>query len=101
MAVLKQAHMSGRLAVMPTLVRPLDGEPRLRALDEAEVAALVGGALTADRKVWELASFMLETGARIGEALALDWRDFGMVWRFSNADPPAWLSGRSETTYSI
>ena len=81
MAVLKMAHMSGRLAAMPTLVRPLDGEPRLRALSEIEVGQLIAHPVSSEQKVWELASFMLETGARIGEALALEWVDVDLVAR--------------------
>ena len=81
MAVLKMAVLSGRLASMPTLVRPLDGEPRLRALSEIEVEQLMAVPVSSEQPVWELASFMLETGARIGEALALEWVDVDLVAR--------------------
>ena len=82
MAVLKMAHLSGRLMMMPTVVRPLDGEPRLRSLSEAEVARVRGGWTAGmDKEAWRLSRFMLATGARVGEAVAMTWADWDSVGR--------------------
>lgn len=73
MAILKMAHLSGRSASVPTVVRPDDGEPRLRRLDEDEQARLLGVGGYAEERA--LATFMMNTGARVGEAVALGWPD--------------------------
>lgn len=73
-AILKMAAASGRLAAAPTVVRPEDGEPRLRSLDGGEVFRLLSPEGFEEEKA--LAVFMMNTGARVGEAVALSWADF-------------------------
>lgn len=75
------AHASARGWCDPVVVqRPDDGEARLRWLTDEEVAAFMQGALDVGWDVWRLASCLLCTGARIGEAVALTSKDFEEGW---------------------
>lgn len=77
MAILRMAQATGRIATVPTVVRPRDGEPRLRFLDEEEEARLLSvGGMEEERR---LAAFILNTGARIGEAVATTEADVDVV----------------------
>jgi len=56
-----------------TVERPSDGPPRLRNLDHGEYDRIVTE--YTDINAQRLVVFLLNSGARIGEALKLDWRD--------------------------
>jgi len=78
MAVLNHARVRQWIKVVPEVSKPRDGEPRLRALEPEEVASLMS---ECDRRADLVASMMLlllNTGARIGEALALEWEEVNM-----------------------
>lgn len=77
MAILRMAHTSGRIAVMPAAVRPRDSEPRLRFLSEEEAARLL--AVEGMDEERRLAAFILNTGARVGEAVATTASDVDLV----------------------
>lgn len=73
MSVLKGAFVGGRLAAMPTVVRPSDGEPRLRRLTDSEVYLLLHGEGREEERM--LCRWLVNTGARMGEALAMTEAD--------------------------
>ena len=78
MAVLNHARVRKWIKEVPEVSKPRDGEPRLRALEPEEVASLMS---ECDRRADLVASMMLlllNTGARIGEALALEWEEVNM-----------------------
>lgn len=79
MPVLRHAKKRGLITMVPDVDRPADGEPRTRCLDSDELSALVcqrgdpnGSGVTAR---YVLTTFLLATGARIGEAVNLTWDD--------------------------
>lgn len=74
MPVIRHARKRGWIDEVPDIDRPADGEPRLRALSADEVAMLKASACD-DEEVWLLTQFLVNTGARIGEAIKLDWSD--------------------------
>lgn len=74
MPVIRHARKRGWIDEVPDIERPADGEPRLRALTADEVAMLKNNTCE-DEDVWLLTQFLVNTGARIGEAINLDWSD--------------------------
>lgn len=75
------AHAAARGWCDPVVMqRPEDGEPRLRWLTDEEVSKFMHGALDVGYDVWRLASCLLSTGARIGEAVVLTDKDVEEGW---------------------
>lgn len=79
MPVLRHAKKRGLITMVPDVDRPADGEPRTRCLDHEELEAFSrqtgdpnGSGITGR---YCMACFLLATGARIGEAVALSWDD--------------------------
>ena len=79
MPVLRHAKKRGLITMVPDVDRPADGEPRTRCLDHEELEAFSrhagdpnGSGITAR---YCMTCFLLATGARIGEAVALSWDD--------------------------
>lgn len=70
-AVLHHAAKRGMCAA-PLIERPPEGEARVRWITPAEAERLIGACSDHMRP---LVVFLLYTGARIGEALWLDWRN--------------------------
>lgn len=70
-AIMRAAATRG-LCDPPAFARPKPPPGRLRYLTEAEAQALVDAAAP---HLQPLLIFLLHTGARLGEALNLDWRD--------------------------
>lgn len=74
--MLRFAHRRGRLKALPHLSRQKEGEGRLRWITDAEEARIL-----ATLRTWgwpdyaDLAAFLVDTGARLGEALSLRWED--------------------------
>jgi integrase len=68
-SVLRHAAMR-KLCPMPILARPKQGKPVTRWLRKAEADRLIDGA---GKHLRPLVTFLIYTGARIGEALWLDW----------------------------
>ena len=79
MPVLGHAKKRGYITAVPDIDRPPDGEPRLRYLDTDELRALTahkgdpnGKGITSR---YLMTTFLLATGARIGEAFNTLWDD--------------------------
>lgn len=75
MPVIRHARKRGWIDEVPDIERPADGEPRLRVLNEDEYWALTKGYSKEHDHAWGLTQFLLLTGARIGEAIALKYKD--------------------------
>jgi integrase len=74
-AVLRHAAKRGMCA-MPTIERLKKPEPRIRWLTLDEANRLIAAC---SKHLRPLVIFLLYTGARVGEALWLDWRDIDLV----------------------
>ncbi len=70
-AVLNHAALLGWRS-KPVVQRPKQPQGRIRWITEAEAERLIGSAA---RHLRPLVVFLLSTGARVSEALYLDWRD--------------------------
>jgi integrase len=70
-AVLRHAALRG-MCPMPIVARPKQGEPVTRWLRRDEADRLIDAA---GKHLQPLVVFLIYTGARIGEALWLDWQD--------------------------
>lgn len=73
MSVLRHAESRGWWTASGVVERPDDGEPRLRWLNDAEVEGLLGAADSP--LVLGFMQFLVNTGARCGEAVSLVWKD--------------------------
>ncbi|MDF1607720.1 tyrosine-type recombinase/integrase [Hoeflea sp. YIM 152468] len=73
--LLRKAERSGQIARLPTYLRLRERNSRVRFLTAEEEAAMFGaiGARNVHHEL--LCRFLVDTGARIGEALALKWGD--------------------------
>ena len=73
--LLRKAERSGQITRLPTYVRLRERNSRVRFLTAAEEGMMFGaiGASNAHHEL--LCRFLVDTGARIGEALALKWGD--------------------------
>ncbi len=72
-AVFGHAAEIGRIAAVPTIPLPPGGEGRDRFLTIAEIKTLVDTARTATPLIYPLVVFLLQTGARVGEAIDMVW----------------------------
>lgn len=80
MPVLRHAKSRGWIQEVPSVQRPDDGEPRLRALNPSEYGKIFDTVATVSQGgghagAWHLAHIMVNTGARIGEIINLRWKD--------------------------
>ncbi|MCY0095810.1 tyrosine-type recombinase/integrase [Hoeflea ulvae] len=73
--LLRKAERSGQITRLPTYLRLRERNSRVRFLTAEEEAKMFGsiGARSAHHEL--LCRFLVDTGARIGEALALKWGD--------------------------
>lgn len=73
--LLRKAERSGQISRLPTYVRLRERNSRVRFLTAEEESAMFDsiGARNAHHEL--LCRFLVDTGARIGEALALKWND--------------------------
>lgn len=80
--MLRRAHKRGFLAALPDVQRQREAEGRIRWLTEDEEKRIL-----ATLRVWGkldeacLVEFLLDTGARRGEAFALKWEDINWAHR--------------------
>src|SRR6185436_15929690 len=74
-AVLRHAA-ARRLCAMPIIARPQQPEGRIKWLKPNEAESLIAGASETLRV---MVIFLLYTGARVGEALWLDWREVDLT----------------------
>lgn len=72
-AVFGHAAETGTIESIPVIPLPPGGEGRDRFLTLDEIDLLVKTAATATPAIYPLIIFLLQTGARLGEAMALTW----------------------------
>lgn len=91
--LLKKAHRMGELRSLPQFVRLKERAGRVRFLEPAEEDALFAAIRARSEDHWRLAVFLVDTGARLGEAIGLRWNDIAA------AQVTFWItkSGRSRT----
>lgn len=73
--LLRKAHRSGAIARLPSYVRLPEKNGRVRYLTASEEHELFGRIAIRDRDHARLCVFLVDTGARVGEALALKHSD--------------------------
>lgn len=96
--IIKTGERRGWIDPMPHIERPAEGEARLRYLSPDEIRSGMAVCATKYAKhgypdhlpihaqgwwgeyaaAWQLASFLMDTGARIGEAMQLTWDDVSL-----------------------
>lgn len=91
--LLRRANKAGLIAKLPSYVRLPENNARIRFLSYNEEAAFFARLTAADSAFGDLFVFLIDTGARIGEALALTHADV------HNGRATFWItkSGRSRT----
>jgi len=72
-AVYGHAAETGRIEAVPVIPLPAGGEGRERFLTLEEIELLVSTAKTATPAIYPLIVFLLQTGARLGEAMEAVW----------------------------
>ena len=82
----------GEIRSLPEFVRRKERAGRIRFLEEEE-DALFAAIRGRSEDYWRLAVFLVDTGARLGEAIGLRWNDIG------RAEVTFWItkSGKSRT----
>lgn len=73
--LLKKAHRMGRVRSLPEFVRLKERAGRIRFLDYDEEDALFRAICARSEEYHRLAVFLVDTGARLGEAIGLHWND--------------------------
>lgn len=91
--LLKKAERAGHIARLPTYLRLRERNGRVRFLTREEEVRLFQSIGSRNPHHQLLALFLIDTGARVGEALALKWGDI------QNGNATFWItkSGRSRT----
>lgn len=91
--LLKKAHRMGELESLPEFTRLKERAGRLRFLEQEEEDALFHAIRTRSEDYYRLAVFLVDTGARQGEAIGLHWNDI------NEGQVTFWItkSGRSRT----
>lgn len=91
--LLRKANKAGLISRLPTYVRLPEKNARIRFLSSDEESAFLARLTAADPAFGDLFIFLIDTGARIGEALALTHADV------HNGRATFWItkSGRSRT----
>ncbi len=73
--LLKKAHRMGRLKSLPQFTRLKERAGRIRFLEHEEEDALFRAIRARSEEYHRLAVFLVDTGARLGEAIGLHWND--------------------------
>ncbi|WP_255561626.1 site-specific integrase [Pseudohoeflea sp. DP4N28-3] len=73
--LLKKAERAGQIARLPTYLRLRERNARVRFLTASEEAAMFAAIERRNPDHARLCRFLVDTGARVGEALALKWND--------------------------
>lgn len=73
--LLRKAYKMGDIHSLPEFRRQKERAGRIRFLDQAEEALLFGKIRDRSEDSWRLSVFLVDTGARLGEALKLRWPD--------------------------
>lgn len=73
--LLRKAHKMGDIHSLPEFRREKERAGRIRHLDHEEEAALFAKIRDRSEDCWRLSVFLVDTGARLGEALKLRWPD--------------------------
>ncbi len=91
--LLKKAHRMGELKSLPEFTRLKERAGRIRFLEQEEEDALFQAVRTRSEDYYRLAVFLVDTGARLGEAIGLHWNDI------NGGQVTFWItkSGRSRT----
>ena len=91
--LLKKAERGGHIARLPTYLRLRERNNRVRFLTADEERRIFDSIGSRNLQHKLLAIFLIDTGARVGEALALKWADV------QNGNATFWItkSGRSRT----
>ncbi len=75
--LLKKAHRMGEIKSLPEFIRLKERAGRIRFLEQDEEDALFGAIRGRSEEYYRLAVFLVDTGARLGEAIGLHWNDIG------------------------
>lgn len=91
--LLRKAHRMGQLHSLPHFIRFRERAGRIRFLEEEEEDRLFHAIRVRSEDYYRLSVFLVDTGARLGEAIGLHWNDVG------EAQVTFWItkSGRSRT----
>ena len=73
--ILRKHHRNGGLERMPEFTRLPERNARIRFLTNEEEQDMLCGLEAIDHRYAQLSRFLAETGARVGEALQLNWND--------------------------
>lgn len=73
--LLRKAKRSGQIIRLPSYIRLRERNSRVRFLTAEEEAAMFSAIRTRNAHQELLCQFLVDTGARVGEALALTWGD--------------------------
>lgn len=75
--LLRKAHRMGQLKSLPEFTRLKERTGRIRFLEYEEEDALFSAIRSRSEDYYRLAVFLVDTGARLGEAIGLRWNDVG------------------------
>ena len=75
--LLRKAHRMGQLKSLPEFTRLKERTGRIRFLEYEEEEALFQAIRSRSEDYYRLAVFLVDTGARLGEAIGLRWNDIG------------------------
>ncbi|PWV98809.1 site-specific recombinase XerD [Hoeflea marina] len=91
--LLKKAERTGQITRLPSYIRLRERNSRVRFLTAEEESSMFGAVAARNTHHALLCQFLVDTGARVGEALALKWNDI------HNNAATFWItkSGRSRT----
>ncbi|MCB1382129.1 MAG: site-specific integrase [Notoacmeibacter sp.] len=73
--LLRKARKMGNLVSLPEFRRQKERAGRIRFLEHDEEERLFSQMLAMNADAWRLSVFLVDTGARLGEAMALRWND--------------------------
>lgn len=73
--LLRKAHKMGDIQSLPEFRRQKERSGRIRFLEEDEEDRLFAEIRARNEDAWRLSVFLVDTGARLGEALGLTWND--------------------------
>lgn len=73
--LLKKAHRMGEIKSLPEFIRLKERAGRIRFLEQDEEDALFAAIRSRSEEYYRLAVFLVDTGARLGEAIGLHWND--------------------------
>ncbi len=73
--ILRKHHKNGVLAKIPNFEKLPERNARIRFLTQSEEEQMLSGLEEVDDNFAQLSRFLAETGARVGEALKLNWAD--------------------------